>query len=431
MKMVSAGLRLHDPAMASLLAVGAALVALPALYASLASAVQPRLPILHNKRVCLLIAHPDDEAMFFAPTVLALTRPETGNHVKILCLSSGDADGLGETRKKELQKSAVLLGLRTENDVFVVESPDFPDSMTARWDEGKISNFLARLFTTIHSATQTPISNIDVIVTFDQHGISSHPNHISLFHGARTFISKLARIANDGGRSPVDLYTLTTVGMLRKYVGFHDALVSLLVWLGSGTGFVSPPATEITADDNTGEEDDSARESPKSLIFFSSFRGSSRDIPSVTRARAAMTQAHVSQMRWFRWGWITFSRYMYLNDLRLISPVALDLTPSDNVSEDAPDDAEESAEAASDVDVSNAAAPVPAAPTPVIDSEPKSHEAKREKEKHMRERDPEKDRSKQRQRSEKAPSVEAEAEASEIHKSERKHKKHGSRKSKK
>ena len=47
------------------------------------------LPGLRNKRICLLIAHPDDEAMFFSPTLLALTAPETGNHVKILCLSSG------------------------------------------------------------------------------------------------------------------------------------------------------------------------------------------------------------------------------------------------------------------------------------------------------------------------------------------------------
>lgn len=46
-------------------------------------------PRLVSKRICLLIAHPDDEAMFFAPTVLALTNPELGNHVKILCLSSG------------------------------------------------------------------------------------------------------------------------------------------------------------------------------------------------------------------------------------------------------------------------------------------------------------------------------------------------------
>lgn len=46
-------------------------------------------PMLRGKRILLLIAHPDDEAMFFAPTLLELTRPERQNHVKILCLSSG------------------------------------------------------------------------------------------------------------------------------------------------------------------------------------------------------------------------------------------------------------------------------------------------------------------------------------------------------
>ena len=51
-------------------------------------------PTLQGKRILLLIAHPDDEAMFFAPTLLALTRPELGNHVKILCLSSGTASSL-------------------------------------------------------------------------------------------------------------------------------------------------------------------------------------------------------------------------------------------------------------------------------------------------------------------------------------------------
>lgn len=98
------------------------------------------LPTLQGKRILLLIAHPDDEAMFFAPTLLALTRPELGNHVKILCLSSGtihstihhlvlatngtpvgDADGLGEIRKKELVKSGLQLGLRSADDILVIE----------------------------------------------------------------------------------------------------------------------------------------------------------------------------------------------------------------------------------------------------------------------------------------------------------------------
>jgi len=53
------------------------------------SIARTRFPTFRDKAIVLLIAHPDDEAMFFAPTLLALTDPALGNHVKILCLSSG------------------------------------------------------------------------------------------------------------------------------------------------------------------------------------------------------------------------------------------------------------------------------------------------------------------------------------------------------
>ena len=46
-------------------------------------------PRLRGKRICILIAHPDDEAMFFNPTLIALNNKEFGNHVKVLCLSNG------------------------------------------------------------------------------------------------------------------------------------------------------------------------------------------------------------------------------------------------------------------------------------------------------------------------------------------------------
>jgi N-acetylglucosaminylphosphatidylinositol deacetylase len=72
-----------------LLTLGVLAVVLPSLYVYTATVVTSRFPALRNKRICLLIAHPDDEAMFFAPAVMALAKPETGNHVKILCLSSG------------------------------------------------------------------------------------------------------------------------------------------------------------------------------------------------------------------------------------------------------------------------------------------------------------------------------------------------------
>lgn len=109
----------------SLLALALLAILVPSLYLYTVAVVSTRLPTLRNKRICLLIAHPDDEAMFFAPTVLALTRPETGNHVKILCLSSGNAEGLGDTRKRELVKSGLVLGLRKSDDVFVVDKPEY------------------------------------------------------------------------------------------------------------------------------------------------------------------------------------------------------------------------------------------------------------------------------------------------------------------
>lgn len=102
------------------------LLLLPAtLYFYAVNMITSNLPTLRNKRICLLIAHPDDEAMFFSPTVLALTRPGTGNHVSILCLSSGDAEGLGETRKRELINSGLILGLKEEKDVQVIDNPRY------------------------------------------------------------------------------------------------------------------------------------------------------------------------------------------------------------------------------------------------------------------------------------------------------------------
>src|SRR2546421_12476804 len=100
---------------------------------------------LYNKRIILLIDHPDDEAMFFSPTLLALTDPCLGNHVKILCLSAGNADGLGETRKKELVESALKLGVR-RTDVFILDDDRFVDGMDKNWSATEIAKLLAEAF---------------------------------------------------------------------------------------------------------------------------------------------------------------------------------------------------------------------------------------------------------------------------------------------
>ena len=118
------------------------------------------------RNILLLTAHPDDECMFFAPTLLALTgrqhetelgtnhksglltnselnsgsqsqlesdgvaaipdevnKEDMGNDkVYSLCLSTGDADGFGGIRKNELGASLYVLGV-PEGRRWVLEEP--------------------------------------------------------------------------------------------------------------------------------------------------------------------------------------------------------------------------------------------------------------------------------------------------------------------
>jgi N-acetylglucosaminylphosphatidylinositol deacetylase len=80
-------------------------------------------------RILLLTAHPDDEAFFFGPTLTSLipsvsapvsassrerasdTVALTNPHVYSLCLSVGNADGLGDIRRRELEDSLDILGV--------------------------------------------------------------------------------------------------------------------------------------------------------------------------------------------------------------------------------------------------------------------------------------------------------------------------------
>ena len=205
-----------------------------------------------NKTITLLIAHPDDEAMFFSPTLLSLS---PHNRLRILCLSTGDAVGLGSIRRSELVASALSLGVRDKSDVVVIDDPRMPDSMSTSWSKEVVGEYLGR-----HAA------DADVVLTFDEGGVSGHVNHVSLLYGAREFVR---------GKG-VKLWTLTSVGLVRKYSSVLDVGVTRIVG---------------------------------GVVFVSNWEG-------VRRAQWAMTDCHVSQMRWFRWGWIGLSRYMVVNDVR-------------------------------------------------------------------------------------------------------------------
>jgi N-acetylglucosaminylphosphatidylinositol deacetylase len=167
---------------------------------------------------------------------------------------------------------------------------NFPDSMTVTWHPRLISNLLTSTFApkmASVSSKEAPQANIDVIITFDAHGISSHPNHMSLYAGAHAFLKALMH-RHSGWECPIKLYTLRTTNILRKYISLLDA-----------------PATVVAA--MTARKELGGFPTP--LMFVSSPLG-------YRAAQRAMTTAHESQMRWFRWGWISLSRYMVINDLK-------------------------------------------------------------------------------------------------------------------
>lgn len=89
--------------------------------------------------VMLVIAHPDDEVMFFSPILERLASKRVD--VRILCFSTGNADGLGDIRVDELQKCAKLFGIDSQN-LDIVDHPQLQDGMDSTWSPELISSIV-------------------------------------------------------------------------------------------------------------------------------------------------------------------------------------------------------------------------------------------------------------------------------------------------
>ncbi|EOB12052.1 N-acetylglucosaminyl-phosphatidylinositol de-N-acetylase [Nosema bombycis CQ1] len=115
----------------------------------------------------LLIAHPDDESMFFAPTLMNLR-----GRIRIICLSKGDYMSDGEVRSKEM----INLCSKYRFELIFGNLKDNHD-----WDPQDIVNILFVTYL---------LDPFKILITFDSHGVSGHKNHISCYYGAKSF-SKL------------------------------------------------------------------------------------------------------------------------------------------------------------------------------------------------------------------------------------------------
>ncbi|KAL2916571.1 N-acetylglucosaminyl-phosphatidylinositol de-N-acetylase [Polyrhizophydium stewartii] len=226
-----------------------------------------------REAVLVLTAHPDDECMFFAPTILALASSGSVD-VHVLCLSNGNAEGLGRVREKELVASCKTLGVSASR-VVSLNHEKLQDSMTVDWDRDTIAAIVVD-----HVAKH----RIDAIVTFDSQGISGHTNHRALFH-AMSAATRAAQIA-------VPVYTLETVPVVRKFAALLD-----VVWT------VATHSMALARDtDGIGN--------PRRLFLLSPYE--------YMTAREAMFK-HRSQLVWFRYLYLVFSRYMVVNVLDRIN----------------------------------------------------------------------------------------------------------------
>lgn len=241
----------------------------------------------------LVIAHPDDESMFFSPTLQYLTG--RGIHLEVLCLSSGNAEGLGEVRTEELYRSlGYVYGIKP-SAMTVLNSERMQDGIDMLWDEDDVQR-------TIDKHVRAREGLIGIVISFDEIGVSGHRNHISTHRGleqARKVWANelLSRRNDDGGNIEEDeetvlwqlpdmVWYLESVGIWRKYSGFVDLVTSTLI--------AKLQAVNIQT----------------IAIPFTNFG-------SVWRGMLC----HQTQLEWYRYLFVALSRYSYMNTVHVVQVI--------------------------------------------------------------------------------------------------------------
>ncbi|CAD7923568.1 unnamed protein product [Amoebophrya sp. A120] len=156
------------------------------------------------KHVGLIIAHPDDEVMFFLPTIIRLL--ETNHVIHLYSVTNGNFDGLGPVREKELRQSCKYLHLAS------CTIGDFADGSV-----GKTASDKLQLVNSVKKFAAG--KKLDLLLTFDQFGVSSHPDHIACCRAVEALLTT-------GPVGTVKHYGfLQTVPIWRKYAGWLEYYV--------------------------------------------------------------------------------------------------------------------------------------------------------------------------------------------------------------
>ena len=126
-----------------------------------------------QKETLIIIAHPDDEVMFFLPTIRFLLKNNVKVH--IMCLSNGNFNGLGVVREEEFENVCKLLKIE---DRVLVNDSKLQDDIRIKWNSEHVSQIIKE-----YLEKGNNLDKIGSIITFDEKGVTSHPNHISCHEG--------------------------------------------------------------------------------------------------------------------------------------------------------------------------------------------------------------------------------------------------------
>jgi len=144
------------------------------------------------------------------------------------------------------------------------------------------------------------------ILTFDHRGISQHPNHISLPQGVAKFLASYPPSSSPRPR----LYTLITLALLPKYSGLLAPVLAKfdLQIYRMVDGFFRWASWVLGVDVKRSKAglEEGTRRDVGMPVFVSG-------VWEYLMALQAM-HAHGSQLKWFRWFYVAFSRYMWVNE---------------------------------------------------------------------------------------------------------------------
>ncbi|KAK3369433.1 putative deacetylase LmbE-like domain-containing protein [Lasiosphaeria ovina] len=234
--------------------------------------------LLAAKNLLIVTAHPDDECLFFSPSILGVLDRNKAITGGLLVMSTGNNYGIGETRRQELLGSCKALGI-LEKRCVALDNAALQDSPTVWWDTALIESIVDK---------HVKKWEIDAIITFDEGGVSGHINH-------RAVSAAVSNYALTNPNAPV-AFALTTTALPRKYTILGDLPLTALPFFWRILAALTFPTS--TATTNDGE---------RALVANTWHR--------YLLTRDAFAQ-HSSQYTWDRHLYMVVSRYVWFNDLK-------------------------------------------------------------------------------------------------------------------